>query len=79
MVRVSKKRKKKVLSINNLPICPKCKSKTTVGLVVSYDNIKWARAGRCYFCSNCLTEFDDEHIKEFNQDGSSIRNVDIQR
>lgn len=69
--------KGKALSIKNMPRCPQCNSKATVGLVISYDNIRWGRAGKCYFCSNCLIEFDDKYVKIFNSNGDSIINTVI--
>lgn len=40
-----------------LPRCPRCRSKNTVGRVMSFD---YENNGSmvAYFCSGCLTEFD---------------------
>lgn len=53
---------RKKLSAKSIPQCPQCNSKNTVGIVISYDNIKGNKASKCYFCSECLIEFDDRYI-----------------
>ena len=49
--------------------CPVCGSKATVGEVLSRSagnkyGLEW-----CYFCSNCLSEFDDRGVRVFNASG----------
>lgn len=69
--------KKDKLIEESIPRCPKCNSKTTVGVIASYDNIKEYKAKKCYFCSECLIEFDSKHVKLFDQNGNSVENIAI--
>ncbi|MCK9470719.1 MAG: hypothetical protein M0Q88_03070 [Bacilli bacterium] len=69
------KRERKVLT--DIPRCPKCSSKNTVGMVqcCSIDNSSNIKKG--YFCSQCLIEFDEEIIRCYSSDGSWVTNIAI--
>lgn len=45
------------IKIEEMPTCPKCRFKQTIGKVKSYDLDKRNYIS-AYYCSNCLTEFD---------------------
>lgn len=47
-----------------LPSCPICSSGNTVGRVTTVKDNKYNTATKGYFCSNCLTEWDENSIKK---------------
>lgn len=62
-------RKRRILRPKELPRCPQCGSKNTVGQVdtlkekISKRGYAYHNCSKAYFCSNCLTEWDDEVVK----------------
>lgn len=56
----------------NVKRCPCCNNKNTVNVIESIEINTLRKVQYCYFCSYCLTEFDDKNIKLFNSDGNSI-------
>lgn len=63
------KRKSRIIRPQYLPPCPECGSKNTVGQVdslkekISKKGYAYYNCSKAYFCSNCLTEWDDENVK----------------
>jgi len=49
--------------------CPVCGSRGTVGEVLSRSADRRHGLEWCYFCSNCLSEFDDRGVRVFNEKG----------
>lgn len=49
--------------------CPVCKSINTVSVIHSKRIKKTKEIMNYYYCSNCLTEFDNGGIRLFNSSG----------
>ena len=52
--------------------CPRCNSENTVGIIESArdDNTRYKKI--CFYCSYCLTEFDDKGVRLFNTEGNFL-------
>ncbi|WP_312906816.1 hypothetical protein [Tissierella praeacuta] len=65
-----RKAKPRIIRPISLPNCPACGCKNTVGQVesikekVSKKGYAYYNCSKAYFCSNCLTEWDDEVVKK---------------
>lgn len=62
----------------DMPKCPKCCSRNTVGMVNFGSIDKTSNMKKGYFCSQCLIEFDDSVIRCYSFNGSWIKNVAIE-
>lgn len=64
-----RKEKPRIIRPIGLPNCPMCGCKNTVGKVdtfiekTSNAGSKYHCCSKAFFCSNCLTEWDDENVK----------------
>lgn len=72
------KKIKKSSKFKEIPSCPNCGSKNTVGVVdcCSIDSTTSTKKG--YFCSHCLIEFDNEIIRCYSADGMWLTNFAIE-
>lgn len=53
-------------------VCPVCHSTSTVGEITSINLKNRSNWITCYFCSNCLSEFDDKGVRVLNSEGDYL-------
>ena len=67
----------KKVKIIEMPRCPKCGSKNTVGMVDCCSIDKTTNTKKGFFCSKCLIEFDKDIIRCYSSNGSWVANLAI--